>query len=96
MRSAIFGFAISLALTFTGHAYAQEPVHPPAARTGPADSTGTVVAPSPNTTGNDRNVTIAPGATGASTVQTDSAAGGNAGQPERAVPQGGASGSGSR
>jgi hypothetical protein len=96
MRSAIFGFAASLALTFTSYAYAQEPVRSPVVPSGPAGSTSTVVAPSPNTTGNDRNVTVAPGATGASTVQTDSAAGGNAGQPSRAVPQGGASGSGSR
>jgi hypothetical protein len=34
-------------------------------------------------------VTIAPGSTGASTIQTNSATGGNASQPERAVPQGG-------
>jgi hypothetical protein len=58
-------------------------------------TTGTVIQGTPNNTGNDRNITIAPGATGASTIETDSAAGGNAGQPERAVPQGGASGSGS-
>ena len=59
-------------------------------------TTGTAVQRTPNNTGNDRNVTIAPGATGASTIQTDSAAGGNAGQLERAMPQGGASGSGSQ
>ena len=50
-------------------------------------SGSTITAPS-NNTGNDRNVVISRGATGASTIETDSAAGGNAGQPSRAVPQG--------
>lgn len=56
------------------------------------DTTGTVVRGQSSTTGNDRNVVIAPGATGAGTITTDSAAGGNASQPARAVPQGGANG----
>jgi hypothetical protein len=42
-------------------------------------TTGTVIQRTPNNTGNDRNVTIASGATGAETIETDSAAGGNAG-----------------
>ena len=53
------------------------------------------VAPSDTTIVRDRdntgsvgNTTVAPGATGAGTIDTDSAAGGNAGQPERRIPQG--------
>ena len=51
-------------------------------------TTGPVVTAPSNNTGNDLNVVISRGATGASTIETDSAAGGNAGQPSRAVPQG--------
>ncbi|BDL38572.1 hypothetical protein ACWFZ6_23810 [Methylorubrum extorquens] len=48
------------------------------------------------TGGRDRGVTISRGATGADTITNNSAAGGNANQPERAVPQGsGGGGSGS-
>lgn len=58
---------------------------------------GTVIQTQPNTTGNDRDVVISRGATGAETVTTDSAAGGNASRPEQAVPNssagGGSSGS---
>ncbi|MGU3537276.1 hypothetical protein [Methylobacterium sp. A54F] len=79
----------ALALLTAGSALAQG--LPPGR--GPA-ATGTVIQREPNTTGNDRNIVIAPGATGAETATTDSAAGGNAGQPARAVPQGSASGSG--
>ncbi|CAO4192919.1 hypothetical protein [Methylorubrum extorquens] len=47
------------------------------------------------TGGRDRGVTISRGATGADTITNNSAAGGNANQPERAVPQGsGGGGSG--
>ncbi|MEN3226242.1 hypothetical protein PUR21_00875 [Methylorubrum rhodesianum] len=47
------------------------------------------------TGGRDRGVTISRGATGADTVTNNAAAGGNANQPERAVPQGsGGGGSG--
>ncbi|KAB1072618.1 hypothetical protein [Methylobacterium planeticum] len=81
----------ALALTIASPALAQTA---PVARE--PGSTGTVVQGQPNTTGNDRNVVVAPGANGAGTITTDSAAGGNAGQPERAVPQGSASGSGTR
>ncbi|MDR7037023.1 hypothetical protein J2X36_001767 [Methylobacterium sp. BE186] len=55
---------------------------------------GTVIQGQSNTTGNSRDVIIAPGATGAETITTNSAAGGNAGQPSRAVPQGSAGSSG--
>ncbi len=90
MRSKTIAFAASLGLTLmgiAGVAYAQEPARSPVPGT-----TGTTVAPTPGTTGNAPNVTVAPGATGASTGQTDSAAGGNAEQPSRRVPQGGGGG----
>jgi hypothetical protein len=94
MRATIFGLAIAFILT--GAAMAQ-PVITPATPNAPGavvpapvpGATGAVVAPSPGNTGTDPNVTIAPGPTGASTIQTDSATGGNASQPSRAVPQGG-------
>ena len=54
---------------------------------------GTIVQIQPNTTGNSRSLIISRGSTGADTIFTNSAAGGNAGQPERAVPQGSAGGS---
>lgn len=58
----------------------------------PLTAPGAPVTSGQNNTGGDRNVTIPRGATGADTVQTDSAAGGNANQPSRAVPQGSAGG----
>ncbi|MGU3539252.1 hypothetical protein [Methylobacterium sp. A54F] len=86
-----FATLSALALLTAGPALAQTSPAPTAPR-----STGTVVQGQPNTTGNDPNVVVSRGATGAGTVTTDSAAGGNAGQPERPLPQGSASGSGSR
>ena len=53
---------------------------------------GTVIQNQPNTTGNDRDVVISRGATGADTATTDSAAGGNANKPEQAVPNSSAGG----
>lgn len=47
-----------------------------------------------NNTGGDLNVTIPRGATGAETFTSDSAAGGNAGRPELAVPNGSSNGGG--
>ncbi|AWN35324.1 hypothetical protein [Methylobacterium radiodurans] len=58
-------------------------------------ATQTIVQPQPNTTGNDPSLIISRGSTGAETITTNSAAGGNAGQPERAIPQGSANGGGS-
>lgn len=55
-------------------------------------TTGTVIQSQPNTTGNDRDVMISRGATGADTITSDSAAGGNANQPSRAIPGGSAGG----
>lgn len=61
-----------------------------------APRSGAPVTGGQNNTGADTNVTIPRGSTGADTVQTNSAAGGNANQPSRAVPQGsGGGGSGS-
>lgn len=67
------------------------------APTTPPNST-VVVAPDTQNSGPGANTTIARSGTGAATITTDSAVGGNAGQPSRAVPQegaGGASGGGS-
>lgn len=59
--------------------------------------TGTVVQQQPNTTGNNQGVVISRGATGADTFTSNSAAGGNASLPERAIPNGsGGGGTGSR
>lgn len=80
----------ALALLVAGPALAQGP----APGRGPL-TTGTIVLPQPNTTGNDPSLIISRGSTGAETITTNSAAGGNAGQPERAIPQGSANGGGS-
>ncbi|AWN40578.1 hypothetical protein DK389_08580 [Methylobacterium durans] len=80
--------AAALSLSFTCSALAQGL---PDARA--PSATGTVVQGQSSNTGSGRGVIIAPSATGAETITTDSAAGGNAGQPSRAVPQG-SSGSG--
>jgi hypothetical protein len=78
-------------MSLAGGALAQSP-----AAMGPGPdfppTTGTIIQLQPNTTGNDRDVIIAPGATGTETITTDSAAGGNANLPERAVPNGSAGG----
>jgi len=79
---------LAATLAFAGPAFAQttEPTAPQSS----APVTG-----GQNNTGADSNVTTPRGSTGADTVQTDSAAGGNANQPSRAVPQGsGGGGSG--
>ncbi|WP_336491422.1 hypothetical protein [Methylobacterium nigriterrae] len=86
-KLAIISAAGALTLAIAGPALAQATA--PARQPG---TTGTVVQGQPNTTGNDANVVISRGATGAGTATTNSAAGGNAGQPERAVPQGSANG----
>ncbi len=87
MRIMTLVSGILLASTLTGAALAQVPSG--VSRPG---STEPVVTRLPDTTGNDRDVVISRGPTGADTVQTDSAAAGNADQPSRAVPQGGGGG----
>jgi hypothetical protein len=83
MHLKTFAFAAAFTLTLSGAAFAQAP-----AGTGAPGTTGPTVQTTPGTTGNDPNVAISHGPTGASTVQTDSAAAGNAGHPSRRVPQG--------
>ncbi|WP_245239231.1 hypothetical protein [Methylobacterium platani] len=51
-------------------------------------TTGTIIERQTNTTGNVPSVIIAPGATGAETFTTNSAAGGNARLPERSISNG--------
>ena len=53
---------------------------------------GAAVQGQPNTTGNDRDVVVPRGGTGAETATTNSAAGGNASKPEQAVPNGSSGG----
>jgi hypothetical protein len=89
MRFAAHIVAISVAIIFAGLATAQTLPTPRDPNT-----TGTVIQLQPNTTGNDRDVIISRGATGADTITTDSAAGGNANRPEQAIPNGSAGGSG--
>lgn len=68
-------------------AAAQGPLHPDGRR-------GVIIQNQPNTTGNSADVVISRGATGADTVTTNSAAGGNASRPEQAFPNGSANGGG--
>lgn len=81
--------ATLLAALSAGAAGAQaQPLDGPPGRFPP----GTIIQRQQNTTGNSVDYVIAPGPTGADTITTNSAAGGNAGQPERAIPQGSAGG----
>ena len=74
----------SVALFATAPAYAQtSPLSQPGAA---------IVTQEPNSTGNDRDIVVSRGATGADTATSDSAAGGNANKPEQAVPNGSAGG----
>lgn len=57
-------------------------------------TTGAIVTRQPNTTGNTEDIVISRGATGADTITSSSAAGGNASRPEQAVPNGSANGGG--
>ncbi|MHC2021365.1 hypothetical protein [Methylobacterium sp. CM6247] len=83
MKTLLFA---SAALLFTVPALAQgvAPSQP--------GTSGVVIENQPNTTGNDRDVIVSRGATGAETATSDSAAGGNANQPSRSVPNGSAGG----
>nr|WP_091972781.1 hypothetical protein [Methylobacterium gossipiicola] len=65
---------------------------PALAQVGTPQPSGTVVQQEPNSTGNDANIAISRGPTGADTVTTDSAAGGNAARPEQAIPNSSANG----
>ena len=82
---------LAATMAFAAPAFAQTTAPGPA-----APQSGAPVTGGQNNMGADSNVTIPCGSTGADTVQTNSAAGGNANQPSRAVPQGsGGGGSGS-
>lgn len=84
MRSPVLTAAVLTALC-AGAAGAQaQPFDGPPGRFPP----GTIIQRQQNVTGNGVDYVIAPGPTGADTITTNSAAGGNAGQPERAIPQG--------
>ncbi|MCJ2011236.1 hypothetical protein [Methylobacterium sp. J-076] len=77
----------SLLLGLSGAALAQTaPVAP-----GASPSSAPVVVPQSGSTGAPNAATISPNGNPADTITTDSAAGGNAGQPSRAIPQGGGS-----
>lgn len=59
----------------------------------PRQGSGVIVMDDGSVTGGrDRGVSVSRGATGADTITNNAAAGGNANQPERAVPQGSAGG----
>jgi hypothetical protein len=87
MKNLAIGGALALAfsspLLAQGIPFAREP-----------DTTGTIVTRQSNTTGNAEDLVVSRGATGADTITSSSAAGGNANLPERAVPNGSANGGG--
>jgi len=89
MRITSTTFFVSLGLIASAAAFAQ-----PLAPGGSPQTSGTVIQSQPNTTGNDPDLIISRGGTGAETVTTNSAAGGNSTHPERAVPNGSSSGGG--
>ena len=80
-------FAGAIAALTILPAVAQGPLHPAGRR-------GVIIQNQPNTTGNSTDVVISRGATGADTITTNSAAGGNATRPEQAFPNGSANGGG--
>ena len=82
--------AVSSILLVSG-ASAQAPTAAPAS----PGSSG-VVAPQSNTTGSAGAVTASPTGQPADTRSNDSSSAGNANQPERVVPQGGAGGGSSK
>ncbi|WP_082773357.1 hypothetical protein [Methylobacterium sp. CCH5-D2] len=73
----------ALALSFSGSAFARSLLHRPA----PELPSG-IAQVQPNDTGAPGSLIISRGSTGADTIFLNSAAGGNAGQPERAIPLG--------
>ena len=91
-----YGFlaAIPATLMLTGAACAQAPAATPP---GAAPPSSGVVAPQPGSTGAPGAATVNPTGRPGDTITNNSAAGGNAGQPSRAAPQGGGgSGGGSK
>jgi hypothetical protein len=89
MRHRLLLTAIPAAMFFTGAALAQAPTGSPS---GTAPGSAGVVAPQPGSTGAPGTVNANPTGQPADTITNNSSAGGNANQPERAVPQGGGGG----
>lgn len=86
--------AAALAIAVVAPATAQVVETPTGARVSvPAGAPG-VVSTQADTTGSVPSVTYSPTGRPADTITTDSAAGGNANQPSRVAPQGGAGGGG--
>jgi hypothetical protein len=84
----------SLLLALSGAALAQTTA--PTAPVAPGGGSAQVVVPQSGSTGSPNAATISPNGNPADTISTNSAAGGNAGQPSRAIPQGGGGGGSSR
>lgn len=93
MRHRTIVTAIPFVLLLSGTALAQAPAAPPTAT---APGAPGVAAPQPGSTGAPATVTGTPTGRPADTITNNSAAGGNAGQPSRAVPQGGGGGGGNK
>lgn len=87
--AAVLAALLSAPVSVAALAQTAAPIGP---RANVPSTTGAIIEAQPNTTGNDRDIIVAPGSTGAETITTDSAAGGNASHPERAVPNGSAGG----
>lgn len=82
----------ALAVAIASPAFAQVIETPTStALTVPQGAPG-VVTPLNNTTGGDAAISYSPTGQPADTISNDSAAAGNAGQPSRVAPQGGAGG----
>lgn len=75
----------TILLGLSGAALAQAATTAPTA----PQSSAPVVAPQSGSTGAPNAATISPNGNPADTITTNSSAGGNAGQPSRAIPQGG-------
>ena len=89
MRHRTLVTAIPFMLLGPGAAYAQTSAATPPTTTPGAPG---VVAPQPGSTGAPAAATGTPTGRPADTITNNSAAGGNAGQPSRAIPQGGGGG----
>ncbi len=81
--------ALPMTLIMTGAAFAQAPAATPPGAVQPSPG---VVAPQPGSTGAPGTVTVNPTGRPGDTITNNSAAGGNADQPSRVVPQGGGGG----
>ncbi|MCJ2113057.1 hypothetical protein MKK64_17905 [Methylobacterium sp. E-025] len=100
MRSILLATVVAAATPAFAQSNAPAPIRQPnppqqVAPGTPGTPPGTVAVPGGATnSGSGAGAVVAPTGTGAATVTTDSAAGGNADQPERGVPQMGRGGGG--